>query len=150
MKNLTKAGTIQRSRFKTAGGVASRTGIGQDIGQALKSTTTTKSKTKSKTTGRLATTGKFKTGTFYIPKFGTGTPKKPKTYQLPEADFNFFLPKLPSFGKERKATKKEKLGKRRTIRRSRYAPSLTGVALRIKQPKGTKRGTYTGLEVRGI
>jgi len=157
MKNLTKAGTIQRSRFKIAGGVASRTGIGQDIGQALKTKTTTKSKTKPRTTGRLATIGIFKPATIYTPrpptlkykKFTTGKPPKIRQKRLPNADFNIKIPKIPAWGRKRKSTQDEKLGKRKTKRRARYAPSLTGVALRIKQT-GTKRGQFTGLEVRGI
>ena len=77
-------------------------------------------------------------------KMGTKThiPIQPPTMK------HFILPKLGTGKKWKVYGEPYKPSKGKHKRKSRYAPSLTGLALRIKQPK--KTGKFSGLEIRGI
>jgi len=87
---------------------------------------------------------RFKIGIKQKIKMGTKThiPIQPPTIKP------FFLPKLGTGKKWKVYGEPYKPSKGKHKRKSRYAPSLTGLALRIKQPK--KTGKFTGLEIRGI
>jgi len=88
---------------------------------------------------KIASKAKYKLKT---PKItGTVQPPIPIKPLIPKGDLGLGLKTKIS---------KYKPGKRKHKRKPRYAPSLTGLAFGIKQPKRTKKKTFTGLEVRGI
>ena len=156
-----KAGTIGRLAKKYESKLESKQkqrsrqdlGIATMISPAIKTSQQYKFKQMQKQRTRIKTKTKLQTKQIQKMSFGMGfgfkgmgtiktiAPKKPKKK------------KIPGLGTELKPQSKavkDILGRGKHKRKPRYAPSLTGLALRIKQPKGTKRGKFSGLEIRGI
>lgn len=140
---------IQKDRKKLRQDI----GIGTMFKGIEKSKITPTQRIKSRQRFKIGQSPKIKTmqmQTFPFPGFPKGgygwegkmplPPKTPKRKKPKDFDF--------SLGTFKTKKTEYKPGKRKHKRTPRYTPSLTGLALNIKQPK--KTGKFTGLEIRGI
>ena len=141
-----------KTQLKIQGKLKSKTGFTLRTEPILKTISRTKIKQKSEYKSMQKQRQQLRMRQMQMQKFkppgiGIGFPKmQPPKTPTPKQPFTI-LPDLATL----KTKKSEyKLGRGKHKRTPRYAPSLTGLVLKIKQPKETKKGRFTGLEIRGI